>query len=240
MNTPIGGTVIQLVPDIQDQNNDELEQEAEEQEDRLRRHNEIACALDRFLELDGEYDESIEHNNFRDTSFRCNETNGSKQVLNSSPVEPIHLRLEARNHEISQSNEMQLKRKIDDIQKQLDLAIAERDRALLTRNQTHELLIESKAKVTEFESRENNLKEMLEVAHSENKTLRLELQQARTFVSDLQYKVHLLENDVDQRQQILDNKSLKEMRERYNAQINLLQQQIDCLTNKIEKKVMID
>lgn len=254
-----GATLFQFDQDIHLSNNADLEQEEEERADQLRRNNEIASNLERFLAVEDDEHETTENNQFMEDSMysRGNGDGGHDDVGSISngddnenelkkctkTIEVMRLQLDARSHEVrhltSLLEEVKLDkdRQMNDMQKRLDISTAERDRALLNRNQTHELLVESKAQITELEGREKSLKELIDVAHNENKSLRVELQQARTIISDLQYKIRLVETDVDQRHQICSNNSLKEMRERYSAQINLLQQQVDCLTDKVEKKV---
>lgn len=134
---------------------------------------------------------------------------------------------------------------IDELKKRLSISEAEKERAHMSRKQTHELVVESKQKIAEQENEMAELSVKLKTNDAKSLELLAELERTRTMLTDIQHKYHMVErnagNNVDKQVDTV----VRQINERHAAQVDMMQQQINTMTGKLEerenevKKVMI-
>ena len=122
----------------------------------------------------------------------------------------------------------------DEYEKRLAIAEAEKERALMNRNQTHELLVENKGKSIELEEMNEKLRSKIKSIESENSHLVGELESTKLMLSDVQIKYNMVEKNVIYNADRNTDNILKQAQERHNAQIAMMQQQVDSLKSKHE------
>lgn len=174
-----------------------------------------------------------------------NHSNGN----NYQQQPPFHLRdgethlknmLESKQREIEYvSSQLTTERKqnksiTDEYEKRLAIAEAEKERALMNRNQTHELLVENKGKSIELEETNEKLRSKIKSIESENSHLVGELESTKLMLSDVQIKYNMVEKNVIYNADRNTDNILKQAQERHSAQIAMMQQQVDSLKSKHE------
>uniref|UniRef100_A0A336LMY9 CSON007379 protein n=1 Tax=Culicoides sonorensis TaxID=179676 RepID=A0A336LMY9_CULSO len=213
--------------------NDEIDEE-EENEDQLRRHNELVANLEKYLQIDDDTIDQFEKS--------------TKESLLEYENQPRHENelCRLRNELISKNNEIETltrmlndeKQKINvlqnDYQKKLQICEAEKERAIMTKNQTHELLIESKTQLSNLHNHTEELKHKIVSIEAQNSNLTIELQQTKTMLADLQHKHFNL--DISHKTNIKLDNNIKQLQEKYNAQVEIMQNQIDGLSSKLDDK----
>lgn len=153
-----------------------------------------------------------------------------------------HLRnlLETRSREIdyvtSQLTAERQKNKsiADEFEKRLAIAEAEKERALMTREQTHELLVETKGKVIVNEEKAEKLRSRMKSLETENSKLVGELESTKLMLTDIQIKYNMVEKNVMFSADRNTDNILKQAQERHSAQIAMMQQQMDTLKSKYD------
>lgn len=135
------------------------------------------------------------------------------------------------------------KKQIGDLTKQLALAEAERERMQMIKNQTHELLVESKTKICELDDLVLKLRERNRALEEEKGRLTVELENARILLNDSQMKCHMMEKEIGRGAGVGNaihsrnqDAAFKQMTERNNAQTEMLQQQIDNFRDKLDAR----
>lgn len=123
---------------------------------------------------------------------------------------------------------------VDEYEKRLAIAEAEKERALMTRSQTHELLVENKSRSIEMEEVNEKLRSKIKSLETENSSLVGELESTKLMLTDVQIKYNMVEKNVmfnaDRNTDII----IKQAQERNSAQTAMMQQQIDGLKSKYE------
>lgn len=122
----------------------------------------------------------------------------------------------------------------DEYEKRLAIAEAEKERALMTRDQTHELLVENKSRVIEMEDCNEKLRSRIKSLEIENSSLVGELESTKLMLSDVQIKYNMVEKNVMFNADRNTDSILKQAQERHSAQIAMMQQQIDSLKTKFD------
>lgn len=128
----------------------------------------------------------------------------------------------------------QVKANTDDYEKRLAIAEAEKERALMTRDQTHELLVEHKGKLIDREEANEKLRSKIKSLESENSNLVGELESTKLMLSDIQIKYNMVEKNVMFTADRNTDNILKQAQERHSAQIVMMQQQIDGFKSKFD------
>uniref|UniRef100_A0A1Q3EZM7 Putative myosin-9 n=1 Tax=Culex tarsalis TaxID=7177 RepID=A0A1Q3EZM7_CULTA len=153
-----------------------------------------------------------------------------KQLLESKTREFEHVtrQLHDKTREFDQ--------KVNDLQKRLMLAEGERDRANMTRSQTHALLVESKTKVAEQEDRIGELKGKVRGLEEVNLKQEAELVNKNMMLQDALQKCRMLEQNAGQKATRHTDQLLKQAEEKYSAKVAMMQQQIDKLRGELEDR----
>lgn len=124
---------------------------------------------------------------------------------------------------------------IDSYEKRLAIAEAEKERALMTKEQTHQLLVESKSKNIELEEINTKLHSKIKSLETENSSLVGELESTKLMLSDVQIKYNMVEKNIISKADRNTDNILKQAQERHSAQIAMMQQKFDSLKSKYEE-----
>ena len=124
---------------------------------------------------------------------------------------------------------------IDSYEKRLAIAEAEKERAQMTKDHSHQLLVESKGKNIELEEVNGKLQSKIRSLESENSNLVGELEGTKLMLSDVQIKYNMVEKNVISKADRNTDTILRQAQERHNAQIAMMQQQFDSLKSKHEE-----
>lgn len=126
------------------------------------------------------------------------------------------------------------KKRIDEFEKRLMIAESEKERALMTRQETHQLLVENKGRSREIEDVNEELRSKIKMLQKENSNLVGELESTKLMLSDVQIKYNMVEKNVIYNADRNTDLILKEAKEKHSAQIEMMQQQVDGLRKKYE------
>jgi centrosomal protein CEP152 len=156
--------------------------------------------------------------------------------------EENHMRnmLESRNRELEYvTNQLAMERKqnkstVDEFEKRLAIADAEKERAIMTRDQTHELLVENKSKLIEIQETNDKLHSKIKSLEKENSSLVGELESTKYMLQDVQLKYNMVEKNITINADKNTDKILKQTQERHNAQMTMMQQQVECIQSKFD------
>lgn len=124
----------------------------------------------------------------------------------------------------------------NDLEKKLTITEAELDRALANKKNNHELLVESKEKCSNFENTIKKMKAERKTLENENNTLHGKLETAQILLADVQRKYDMVERDLNKNQERNYELKRKQMEDRHRAEIEVLQQQVEQVANKLDKK----
>uniref|UniRef100_A0A1I8Q568 Uncharacterized protein n=1 Tax=Stomoxys calcitrans TaxID=35570 RepID=A0A1I8Q568_STOCA len=153
-------------------------------------------------------------------------------------IHNLKMALESRTHELDHTQSL-LKEEYktrNDLEKKLSIAEAELDRSLSQRNNTHELLVESKEKCSNLESAIEKLKAEKKHVETENNNLIAKLDTAQMLLADAQRKYDMVERDMNKNSQRNFEMKQKHMEDLHRAQMEVLQQQLQQTNNKLDKK----
>ncbi|XP_055540888.1 paramyosin [Wyeomyia smithii] len=123
-----------------------------------------------------------------------------------------------------------------ELQKRLMLAEGERDRANMTRKQTHDLLVDSKTKISEQEDSICKLKAKVKSLEEENLRLEADLQNKHTLLQDTLHKYRMVEQNIGLKTDRHTEHLLKQAEDRHNAKVTMMQQQIDNLRASLDDR----
>lgn len=126
---------------------------------------------------------------------------------------------------------------VNSLKKQLMLAEGERDRANMTRTQTHSILVESKTKISEQEDTISKLKAKIKSLEDANLKLEADLEHKKTILHDTLHKYHLVEHSMGMKVDRHTDHLLKQAEEKHNAKMAMMQQQVDNLRSELDDRV---
>lgn len=214
-------------------NNDEIDEE-EENADQIRRNIELAENLDKYLQIE---DDIADQTSLNESQYDCGDQPRYENELCRLRNELISKNNEVETLKHFLSNERRDKDAVyNDSQKKLRIFEAEKERAIMTKNQTHDLLVESKTELSNLQNYTEELKQKLDSVEDNNSKLMMELQQTKTMLSDLQHQHHHLELDMRHKTSSRIDITIKQLQEKHNAQVEIMQQQIDSLSSKLNDK----
>ncbi|ETN59922.1 hypothetical protein AND_008476 [Anopheles darlingi] len=169
-------------------------------------------------------------------------TTASQDLIGGSDVRELRLLLEAKSRELaSLAHTMYEKQhahdqQLGELRKKLLLEQAEKDRAIMTSDQTRELLVKSKTQISELEDANENLRSKVSALEDRNVALVTELEQKNTMLQDSLHRYRMLEQNSTQKADRHTDALLKETEERHGAKVAMMQQQIDNLRSELEDK----
>lgn len=158
------------------------------------------------------------------------------------PVEVRHLKnvLASKNEEIRnitatyQSDRATLQCQIDELKKRLTIAEAEKERANMSRKQTHESLVESKQKLSEQDEQIKELNAKIKLLDASKLEILTEFEHTKTLLSDTQHKYFMVERNM-QTERNTDS-VVKQIKDQHAAQVDMMQQQINTMRTKFEDR----
>lgn len=189
MNGP-GMTIFQGGESIRLQNNDSDEDEDEIQ-DQKRRDEELDHQLQNaFGDLINQSDTVDDSTHFTNTDLNYINNVNSQDENYGYEVKKLKNVIESKTREFEHVAEVlanernDSEKQITELKKRLALAEAEKDRANMTRQQTHELLVESKAKISDLEDHLEKSKAKMKLFDKTNSELIVELENNKTMLSE--------------------------------------------------------
>lgn len=235
------------------------EEEDEELLDQKRRENELGQQLQNAFDdlLDEADNDDTMDNSYRSgTSYQSQAVdtgrlnyagNGGSSGADENTIYRLKIELESKTNELTHVNRVLAEerqkgqKQIGDLTKRLALAEAECERAQMMRNQEHELLVESKTKICDLDDLVEKLKERNRLLEAEKSELAVELENVRIMVNDAQMKCHLMEKEVSRggaanQSNRNQDAAFRQLTERNNAQLDVLQQQIDNFRDRLDAK----
>lgn len=235
-------------------------EEEEALEDQKRRNEELQNQLenefhDISIDADDTVDTSSQYrsNAINDSlnSFNYKNSNGyttplvysSKGKENRDEINNLKYLLESKTREYDHAVETisderkKFESQINELKKRLALSDAEKERSNMTRQQTHELLVESKSKISNLDDHIVKLKMKIKSLENSNTELNADQEHMKTMLSDTQHKLQMVERNVGINSDRHTDVLIKQANERHSAQIAMMQQQVDSFRSKLEDKV---
>ncbi|XP_070495939.1 putative leucine-rich repeat-containing protein DDB_G0290503 [Chironomus tepperi] len=236
-------TIFNGAPSIHIDNNQPRIEEEEAIEDHRRRQEELQAELEKEFGNMTDTDEDDENgtmNSTRNDQSLSIRNNYNKDFPLRDEFSNLRNLVETKSRELEHvSNILADERKrnkaaVDEYEKRLSIAEAEKERALMNRNQTHELLVENKGKLIELNEKNQNCMSKIKSLENENERLVGEIESTKIMLSDVQTKYGMVEKNVLFNAERSTDLIIKQSQERHNAQMAMMQQQIDTLKNKYD------
>lgn len=143
---------------------------------------------------------------------------------------------EVKNLTAQNSNDRhQYETKLDELKKRFAISEAEKERAHMNRQQTHELFVESKQKLSEREEEIAELNAKIKSMNTRNLDLLTELEHSKSLLSDVQHKYMMIERNGYTSDKHTDA-IVKQINERNATQIDVVQQQMTTLRSKLDER----
>ncbi|KAL5274213.1 CEP152 family protein [Megaselia abdita] len=241
MNTP-GISIFQGAESIKINTSFDRLEEEEEIEDQRRRNEELQ------KELQGAFDDLIEEDETTmDSTSNHNSHYQNQQFPNTragtaalDDQERLKLELQSKNNEIENITKiLNTERKnFDDLKKRYALSEAEKERSNMNKHQTHELLVESKAKCSELEDTISKLKGKIKAQEVTNNEMIGKLERTQTLLADTEHKYHMVERNIVSTNDRNADNWRKQIEDRHRGQIEMMQNQMDQMRDKINEKDM--
>lgn len=124
--------------------------------------------------------------------------------------------------------------KNDELSKRLAIAEAEKERSNMGRQQTHELFVESKQKLSEKDEEIKELNAKIKALDARNIEVIGELERTKTLLSETQHKYHMVERNLSTEKHT-DN-VVRQINDHHAAQLDMMQQQLIALRTKLEDR----
>lgn len=166
-------------------------------------------------------------NNNHDAEMTA-ELHHTKNMLASKNQELQNMKAEFTNERILMQS------KIDEMNKKLVISEGEKERANMARQQTHELFVESKQKISEQEEQIHELNAKIKTLDARNLDILTELERTKTLLSDTQHKYQMVERNISTEKHT--DSIMKQINDRNAAQVDMMQQQINTMRAKLEDR----
>uniref|UniRef100_A0A1A9WJK2 Uncharacterized protein n=1 Tax=Glossina brevipalpis TaxID=37001 RepID=A0A1A9WJK2_9MUSC len=239
-----GGGTIQV--------NTSLERAAEEEalEDQKRRHEELGNllqnAFDDLEDDESTIDSTTNFQNIIDSPVNIHNVLEHQQLLLKTQdhtaceaeIHRLTVSLESRSREFEHCQKLlhDEYKKGDELKKRLTVTEAELDRTLATKNNTHELLVESKEKCSNLENTINKIRGERKALEAENNSLLGKLETCQTLLADVQCKYDMVEKDLNKHNERNAELKRKQIEERHRAELELHKQKMEQMADKLDKK----
>lgn len=106
----------------------------------------------------------------------------------------------------------------------------------MNKHQTHELLVESKAKCSELEDTISKLKGKIKAQETANNELVGQLERTQTLLADAEHKYHMVERNIASSNDRNAEQWKRQIEDRHRGQIEMMQSQMDQMRDKINEK----
>ncbi|KXJ68546.1 hypothetical protein RP20_CCG002785 [Aedes albopictus] len=131
----------------------------------------------------------------------------------------------------------EFERQVNELKKRLMLAEGERDRANMTRTQSHDILVECKTKISEQEDAISKHKDKIKSLEETNLKLEADLEHKKTMLQDTLHKYHMVEQTMGVKADRHTDHLLKQAEEKHSAKVAMMQQQIENLRSELDDRV---
>lgn len=159
-----------------------------------------------------------------------NEISQLKNIVASKNEELRNITSEFTNERVSLQN------KIEELKKRLSIAESEKERANMGKQKTHELLVESKQRLSEQDEKISELNAKLKAYDAKNLDLLGELERTKSALNDVQHKYNLVEKSNSYTSEKYTDSVAKQLKDRHAAERDMLQQQINTMRTKLEDR----
>lgn len=174
--------------------------------------------------------------NGMDTNHKAHIDNHETERLNDILQMKNILASKMQELRISNEERMNLQSKYDELNKRLAITEAEKERAQMSRQQTHELFVESKQKLSDRDETIANLNGKIKVLNDKNLEILAELERTKSLLSDVQHKYHMVERNASYSSEKHTDSMVKQINDRHAAQTDMMQQQINTMRTKLEDR----
>lgn len=221
----------------------------------LQLENELQNAFDDLDDYEDDEDISVSYNASNSSANRRNVaavTNpvfngiGTNRIANIEGHENERMTeiLQLKNMLASKHEELQIAinelkdshNKNDELNKHLAITEAEKERAHMSRQQTHELFVESKQKLSERDERISELNGKIKLLNDKNLEILTELEHTKSLLNDVQHKYQMVERNGSYSSEKHTENMVKQINDRHAAQIDMMQQQIKTMRTKLEDR----
>ncbi|XP_041633539.1 myosin-9 [Drosophila kikkawai] len=163
-----------------------------------------------------------------------------QQQHHANEMHRMKMMVESKTKELENVNQMATSahKQLDEFQKRLTIMKAELDRALREKQNTHELLVETKERCSNQESGLEKLRAEKKQLEEDNTRLVGQLEITRTMLSDVQCKYDMVQRETHKREERNAELRVRQMEDAHRAQCELLQQQLSQLTDQLDRKKM--
>lgn len=171
-----------------------------------------------------------------ETNHRAHINNHDTERMNK--ILELKNMLSSKNEEfrIACGERMNLQNKYDELFKRLAIAEAEKERAIMSRQQTHELFVECKQKMSEREEIISDLNAKIKLLNEKNLQTLAELERTKSLLSDVQHKYQMVERNNSYTSDKHTDSMVKQINDRHAAQTDMMQQQINTLRTRLEDR----
>lgn len=125
---------------------------------------------------------------------------------------------------------------IEELKRRLAICESEKQRAFMARQQSHELLVESKGKISDQEDTIVKLKTKLKAIENTNTDLVTQLECKQTQLNDALLKQQMIERNVGLTADRNADLAIKQANDRATAQATMYQQQLDSMRTQLEER----
>lgn len=125
---------------------------------------------------------------------------------------------------------------VEGLKTQLAISEAEKERAHMNRQQTHELFVESKQVLSEREERIVELNEKVKLLQARHIELIADLEQSKSMLNEMQQKCALIQRNTSVSSEKHIDLIVKQINDRHAANKDVMQLQINTLRNKLDER----
>ncbi|KAH8264163.1 hypothetical protein KR038_004102, partial [Drosophila bunnanda] len=164
--------------------------------------------------------------------------NQQQQQHHANEMHRMKMMVESKTKELENVNQLATAahKQLDEFQKRLTITKAELDRALREKQNTHELLVETKERCSNQESGLEKLRAEKKQLEEDNTRLVGQLEITRTMLSDVQCKYDMVQRETHKREERNAELRVRQMEDAHRAQCDLLQQQLSQLADQLDRK----
>ncbi|XP_017086840.2 myosin-9 [Drosophila bipectinata] len=247
MNTP-GMSLFQGADTLNVNSTLDRQEEEEALQDQKRREEELGNLLENaFDDLDDEENTIDSTTNFQ------SESTPSEPFLPTHPPHPYPLQenhqhageinrlkmiLQSKTNELENVNQIATAahKQLDECQKRLTITQAELERALREKQNTHELLVETKERCSNQDNGLEKLRAEKKLLEEENTRLVGQLEVTRTLLSDIQCKYDMVQKEFHKKEERSAEIRVKHLEDNHRAQCDLLQNQLTQMASQLDRK----
>lgn len=157
-------------------------------------------------------------------------------------IQQLKNALASRNQELTNLNAQfkckcqSLETQIEELNKRLTISEAERERAHMNRQQTQELFVESKQKLLERDGMIKDLNAKIKASDTRYLDAVGELERTKSLLNEVQHKYHMVEKNANYSSDKHNDSMIKHLNDRHAAQTDMMQQQINTLSSRLEER----